>query len=293
MAIRRRRYISASLSSNKGVNQLARYSGDFGVLLYIMLIVHADNKGVVSGDPEQILLDIFPGREDITAQMIEHALDIMTSIDMEVTKDDPEHPVEHVPMIYWDTNYRRVIFPLSTWYKYQTDIPPKYRRNWEPGDKYVTHVKWAEPLSVIPEIEEIDDALSLAPEELDKLDIMEGNDRDFKVRNVLSILSVNTNNQRKMIEGAIDKNFFLSNYTVITAAREVCEKNTKGDYATWFVRRLEWAAKDFHEDIVAHALTPTQAAELTKREILRGQAEAENMRKRLENMLGASDGDKS
>jgi hypothetical protein len=114
-AVSRRRYISTDISLDKRVNTLARDGGDFAVLLYTWMIPHAGDDATITGDPEELLYTVFPGRRDKTPEDIETALEDMTDLDLIARHDD---------MVYFDT---------ESFYKYQSYIQEKNRRDESPA----------------------------------------------------------------------------------------------------------------------------------------------------------------
>lgn len=111
----RRRYLSTEISTDTAINRLARTAGDFAVMLYTWMIPHADDDGIVRGDAEEIILKVIPGRRDKKIEDVTAALAAMQELDL----------------IEWDENARCVIFPYSSFYKYQTYIKPERRRGAE------------------------------------------------------------------------------------------------------------------------------------------------------------------
>jgi hypothetical protein len=108
----RRRYLSTEISIDTAVNRLARSAGDFAVMLYTWMIPHCDDDGIVHGDAEEIILQVIPGRRDKKIEDVTAALSAMQ-----------EHG-----LIEWDQEARCVIFPATSFYKYQTYIKPERRR---------------------------------------------------------------------------------------------------------------------------------------------------------------------
>lgn len=109
----RRRYISTDISHDTKFNRLARECGDFPALLYILIIPHAGDDGILRGDPEELSLKLVPGRKDKTPQDIEDALKAM----------------ERLGLLTWQPEQRAIYLNPATFYKYQTYIQQKNRRN--------------------------------------------------------------------------------------------------------------------------------------------------------------------
>ena len=105
----RRRYISTRISKDKRVNAVAMRS-DFAALLYTWLIAHAADDATCSGDPEELLYEVMPGRRDKTAQDVEDALEIIQQEGLFTSRNG------------------RIYFETDTFYKYQTYISKANRR---------------------------------------------------------------------------------------------------------------------------------------------------------------------
>lgn len=107
----RRRYISTAISLDKNVNQLARSAGDFAALLYTWMIPHAEDDASMTGDPEELLCLVVPGRRDKDTPDIEAALGAMDTL----------------RLLRWDRAAGRIYFDTDSFYRYQTYIPPAKR----------------------------------------------------------------------------------------------------------------------------------------------------------------------
>jgi len=103
----RRRYISTQISIDKDVNRLAMEYGDFAALLYTWMIPHAEDDCSLTGDPEELLWKVAPGRRDKTAEDVVKALEGMADLGL----------------ILWDREDRRIEFPSAAFYRFQTYIP--------------------------------------------------------------------------------------------------------------------------------------------------------------------------
>lgn len=108
----RRRYISTKISLDKVVNALAVQHGDFAALLYTWMIPHADDDATITGDPEELLMEVAPGRRDKTARDIAAALQGMADLGL----------------IIWDRKQNLIQFPLESFYEYQSYVPFNKRR---------------------------------------------------------------------------------------------------------------------------------------------------------------------
>jgi hypothetical protein len=100
----RRRYLSSAISTDKLVNRLALEAGDFAALLYTWMIPHAADNATLTGDPEELLMQVFPGRRDKQPEDVAHALAAMVELGL----------------ITWES-CGCVRFP-SSFYKHQTYI---------------------------------------------------------------------------------------------------------------------------------------------------------------------------
>lgn len=108
----RRRQISTQISVDKVVNKLAVEYGDFAVMLYTWMIPHAEEDATLTGDPEEILFSVIPGRRDKTAQDVVDALSGMSELGL----------------IEWDVDNNLIGFPPDTFYKYQSNVKEDRRR---------------------------------------------------------------------------------------------------------------------------------------------------------------------
>lgn len=104
----RRRYLSTKVSVDKAVNRLAALGGDFAVMLYLMMIPHAEDDTSLTGDPEELKATVLPMRNDKNVADIVAALEAMAHHDID--------------LIRWNRQHSRVFFPPSSFYKYQTYI---------------------------------------------------------------------------------------------------------------------------------------------------------------------------
>ncbi len=111
----RRRYISTDISVDKAVNRLAMQAGDFAALLYTWMIPHADDDATLTGDPEEILMEVVPGRRDKSEADVEVALTAMAQAGLISWG--------------WDQCGRPVVeFPPEAFYKRQAYIAADKRR---------------------------------------------------------------------------------------------------------------------------------------------------------------------
>lgn len=109
----RRRYLSTEISLDKRVNKLAIEYGDFAVMLYTWMIPHAGDDATITGDPEELMFMVIPGRRDKTDKDVSAALQGM----------------HELGLIHWDREQMIIYFPTSSFYKYQTYIKTSNRRN--------------------------------------------------------------------------------------------------------------------------------------------------------------------
>lgn len=108
----RRRYISTDVSVDRRVNALAKEGGDFAVMLYLLMIPHANDAGELTGDTEELLATVLPMRRDKDELDIENALALMDSLGL----------------VSWNKEACTLCFPSETFYKYQTYIPEGKRK---------------------------------------------------------------------------------------------------------------------------------------------------------------------
>lgn len=108
----RRRYLTSDISRDGRVNRLAMQAGDFAVMLYTWMIPHADDQGILRGTPEEIMLEVCPGRRDKTPDDVEASLSVMAELGL----------------IEWDRERNIIGFPPDSFYRYQTYIPAGKRR---------------------------------------------------------------------------------------------------------------------------------------------------------------------
>ncbi len=110
----RRRYISTRISLDTQVNRLAVQYGDFAALLYTWMIPHAEDNCLITGDPEQLLLQVVPGRRDKTVQDVEAAIEGMVALGLIRRAEGADGR----PCLQ---------FPPESFYRYQTYIPEDKR----------------------------------------------------------------------------------------------------------------------------------------------------------------------
>ncbi len=115
----RKRFVSTDISLDPRVNKLAIEYGDFAALLYTWMIPHANDDATITGDPEQLLYLVVPGRRDKTVEDVVRALEGM----------------HELGLICWDRESSKVTFPQS-FYRYQSYIPPA--RRGKPADSPAT-----------------------------------------------------------------------------------------------------------------------------------------------------------
>lgn len=128
----RRRYLSTDISTDARFNKLVRDGGDFAGLFYCLMIPHANDDGALSGDPEELLYTVLPGRRDKNLEDVERALDKICEFGLMIREDN------------------RVLFPAETFYRYQTYIPPSKRRTAKNTAKHRTTAKNASSPSPSP-----------------------------------------------------------------------------------------------------------------------------------------------
>lgn len=106
----RRRYITTDISVDKNVKHLAMEAGDFAALLYTWMIPHADDHAILTGDPEELLDIVAPGRRDKAPEDVAAALDAMEGLGL----------IERAG--------GKVGFPIDSFYRYQAYVKASQRR---------------------------------------------------------------------------------------------------------------------------------------------------------------------
>lgn len=110
----RRRYISTKISTDKQINKLAMEYGDFAVLLYTWMIPHAEDNTEITGDYEELLLTICPGRRDKSVEDIKQAVEGMLELKLIYQTEKDGRPI--------------LAFPSQSFYSYQTYIKENRRK---------------------------------------------------------------------------------------------------------------------------------------------------------------------
>jgi len=107
----RKRYINSKISTDHAVNQLAQKYGDFAALLYTWMIPHASDDATLTGDPEELLWIVAPGRRDKTPEDVTAAVEGMIALRLLVRCEGD----------------RLLAFPSSSFYRYQAYIKVESR----------------------------------------------------------------------------------------------------------------------------------------------------------------------
>ncbi len=110
----RRRYISTEISTDPKVVKLAGRGGYLAVLLYTWMIPHAEDDGTITADPEELLLKVFPGFREVSTEDVEEYLRAMNDVGLIALSDG------------------KAYFPYESFYKYQTYVSTKNRRDFDP-----------------------------------------------------------------------------------------------------------------------------------------------------------------
>jgi len=110
--VSRRRYVSTDISLDAALNRVAKHS-DFAALLYSWMIPHATDDATITGDPETLLMEVFPGRRDKDIHDVEKALELIESEGL---------------FEMWSRITQTIYFWPETFYRYQTYIKPSDRR---------------------------------------------------------------------------------------------------------------------------------------------------------------------
>lgn len=107
----RKRYISTDISLSGKIEELARRSGDFAVILFTWMIPHADDWGRMEGDPAKVFYTVTPRFSTLgrTPEDVEQALQTMHEIGL-------LHRYKIGCTWY-------IQFNMDTFYEYQTYIP--------------------------------------------------------------------------------------------------------------------------------------------------------------------------
>lgn len=108
----RRRYISTKISLDKVVNEIAKQHSDFAALLYTWGIPHAEDDCTIKADPDELLMQIFPGRRDKSVEDVEQALTALAD----------------AGLILWDRQAEIIQYPMDSFYTHQTYIAANNRR---------------------------------------------------------------------------------------------------------------------------------------------------------------------
>ncbi len=73
----RKRYVHTNISRDKEVNRLAMTLGGDAALLFTWGMLHAEDDCSIDRDPEEMLMEVFPGRRDLTAADVHHFVEGM------------------------------------------------------------------------------------------------------------------------------------------------------------------------------------------------------------------------
>ena len=111
----RRRYISTDVSVDSRLNRLAAQN-EFAALVYVFMIPHADDKGQLHGDVDELMAMVMPMRRDRTPQDFDLALTA----------------VADWGLVVWDRQTHTVSFPVEAFYRHQTYVKAENRRESEP-----------------------------------------------------------------------------------------------------------------------------------------------------------------
>lgn len=112
----RRRYISTKMGQDSKIVKLATQS-EFAALFYTWAIPHAEDDAILYGDPEEIRCAVIPGLRHKTSDDVAEAITL----------------IEQFGLWEWDRDNDRVLFPISSFYTYQSKIPVDKRRKSHQG----------------------------------------------------------------------------------------------------------------------------------------------------------------
>jgi hypothetical protein len=108
--VSRKRYLSTNISTDPRLRDLARDAGEFAALLYTWMIPHAADDGLISSDPDELLMLVVPGFRWRTPEDVRQALSAMEQLEL-VQRVDRTH----------------VRFPPTAFYRYQAYVKPDRR----------------------------------------------------------------------------------------------------------------------------------------------------------------------
>lgn len=100
----KKRYISTRMSTDPKIAVLIEKGGDFAALLYTWMIPHIEEYCRINGTPEEIMLQVIPGRRDKTAD------DVMCAIVV----------IQDAGLITWHAQDRYLEFDMEYWDEQRT-----------------------------------------------------------------------------------------------------------------------------------------------------------------------------
>lgn len=109
------RLIYNSISTSERVSSL----GVKGALLYILLITHCDSQGRIQGKPKVLKPLLVPFIDEITAEDIENALELME---------------EQKLIIRYEDDTGRPLIQIMDWWVWQTGLKYKGPSHWKPPE---------------------------------------------------------------------------------------------------------------------------------------------------------------
>lgn len=124
----RKRSISTDIAIDGAVNKLARECGDFAALLYTWMIPFAEDNCEITGDPDELLSLVCPGRRDKDENDVINAIDGMLS--------------QRLIYSFTKNGKPMLLFPPTSFYKFQSYINVKnrdYRPVEERGDNIISN----------------------------------------------------------------------------------------------------------------------------------------------------------
>jgi hypothetical protein len=109
--VSRKRYLSTNVSTDPRVRDLAKDAGEFAALLYTWMIPHAADDGMISADPDELLMLVVPGFRWRTRDDVQDATQAMERLGL-LLRVDCSH----------------FQFPPTAFYRYQAYVKADRRR---------------------------------------------------------------------------------------------------------------------------------------------------------------------
>ena len=126
------RLVYSSISTSERVNEL----GAKGMLLYILLIAHADGQGRLSGSSKAIKAMVAPLLDELTVDDIEQALDTMQSKDLVIRYIELEGKI----YAYSLDDVGRPLIQIADWWEWQDRLSIKTASHYPPPPEWEDRV---------------------------------------------------------------------------------------------------------------------------------------------------------